>query len=328
MRKRKMDEFELIAHYFTQQKISRADVIVDIGDDCALLDIPTANYVAITTDTLVNGVHFPVETSAFDVGYKSLAVNLSDLAAMGAIPTWVSLALTLPQLDETWLADFSRGFFELATRHSIQLIGGDMTRGPLSITITAQGLVPKNQAIQRQGAKAGDLIYVTNDLGDAGLALSFLKYKTPVAAAHQNALLTRLNRPEPRVDIGIKLRNIASSAIDISDGLAADLGHILKKNHVGANIHVDKLPLSAALQATLSAEDAIHLALNAGDDYELCFTIHPGDETLLHAALSECGSHYTQIGTITHQTGLNLEFTDGRKYHGNIEGYQHFRTKE
>jgi len=239
-----MDEFELIARYFTPQKISRADVIVDIGDDCAILDIPTTSHLAITTDTLVNGVHFPMETAAFDVGYKSLAVNLSDLAAMGATPAWASLALTLPGYDETWLAEFSRGFFDLATRHGVQLMGGDMTRGPLSITVTALGFVPKNQAIQRQGAKPGDLIYVTDTLGDAGLALSFLKNKTAMAAAHQHTILTRLNRPEPRIDIGIQLRPIASSAIDISDGLAADLGHILKKNRVGAHIYVDQLPLS------------------------------------------------------------------------------------
>jgi thiamine-monophosphate kinase len=320
-----MDEFELIAKFFTPQTISRADVILDIGDDCALLDIPPTHHLAITTDTLVNGVHFPLETSAYDIGYKSLAVNLSDLAAMGAMPAWASLALTLPSVDETWLTEFSRGFFELATRHHVQLIGGDMTLGPLSITITAQGLIPKHQAIQRLGAKPGDLIYVTNHLGDAGLALASLQKKIDIAKTHQQTLLTRLNRPEPRIDVGMALRNIASSAIDISDGLAADLKHILKKSQVGATIFVDQLPLSTALQTTLEAEAAIHLALNAGDDYELCFTIHPGDETLLHAALAKCECRYTQIGIITQNSGINFEFTDGRKYHGNIQGYQHFK---
>jgi thiamine-monophosphate kinase len=321
MRRRKMDEFELIAKFFTQQEISRADVILDIGDDCALLDIPADHHLAITTDTLVNGVHFPVETSAFDIGYKSLAVNLSDLAAMGATPAWVSLALTLPSLDETWLAEFSRGFFALAARHQVQLIGGDMTHGPLSITITAQGLLPKNQAITRSGAKPGDFIYVTHTLGDAGFALLAIQNKTDLPPE----IFARLNRPEPRVNIGIKLRNIASSAIDISDGLISDLSHILKKSHVGATICVDQLPLSPTLREMLSPEAAIALALSAGDDYELCFTIRPGDETLLNDTLLQSGHSYTRIGTITAETELNLEFIDGRKYHGNIQGYQHFK---
>jgi thiamine-monophosphate kinase len=321
MQKRKMDEFELIAKFFTSQKISRADVILDIGDDCALLDIPADHHLAITTDTLVNGVHFPIETNAFDIGYKSLAVNLSDLAAMGATPAWVSLALTLPSLNETWLAEFSRGFFELARRHKVQLIGGDTTHGPLSITITAQGLIPKHQAIPRSGAKAGDFIYVTNTLGDAGLALLSIQNQTELPTK----ILARLNRPEPRIDIGIKLRNIASSAIDISDGLVSDLGHILKKSHVGANICVDHLPLSTTLREILSTEAAIAMALSAGDDYELCFTIHPGDETLLHNTLHKSGHAYTRIGTITANTELNLEFIDGRKYHGDAQGYQHFK---
>jgi thiamine-monophosphate kinase len=321
MRRRKMDEFELIAKFFTQQHISRADVILDIGDDCALLDIPADHHVAITTDTLVNGVHFPAETNAFDIGYKSLAVNLSDLAAMGATPAWVTLALTLPLLDETWMAEFSRGFFALATRHQVQLIGGDITHGPLSITITAQGLLPKNQAITRSGAKPGDFIYVTHTLGDAGFGLLAMQNKMVLPPE----IFARLNRPEPRVDIGIKLRNIASSAIDISDGLVSDLGHILKKSHVGATIYVDQLPLSITLREMLPSEEAITLALSAGDDYELCFTIHPGDETLLNDTLLQPGHYCTRIGTITAKTELNLEFLDGRKYHGNTQGYQHFK---
>jgi thiamine-monophosphate kinase len=321
MRKRKMDEFELIAKFFTQQEISRADVILDIGDDCALLAIPADHHLAITTDTLVHGVHFPVETNAFDIGYKSLAVNLSDLAAMGATPAWVTLALTLPSLDETWLLEFSRGFFALATRHQVQLVGGDMTHGPLSVTVTAQGLLPKNQAITRSGAKPGDFIYVTHSLGDAGFALLAIQNKIELPPE----IFARLNRPEPRVDIGIKLRKIASSAIDISDGLVSDLGHILKKSRVGATICVDQLPLSTTLRTKLSPEAAIALALSAGDDYELCFTIHPGDETLLNDVLHQSGHSYTRIGTINANTELNLEFIDGRKYHGNTQGYQHFK---
>ncbi len=315
-----MAEFDLIETFFNQQKQNRNDVIIGIGDDCAVTYIPHNQQLAITTDTLVSGVHFPENTSAYDIGYKSLAVNLSDLAAMGATPAWATLALTLPDENTAWLTEFSRGFFALANQYDMQLIGGDTTRGPLTITITAHGFLPKQHALLRSGAKPNDLIYVTNQLGDAGLALLFLQKKISLSPNNQNAALTKLNRPEPQIEMGIQLRDMANAAIDISDGLAADLGHVLEKSHVGATLYVDQIPLSSALRESLPIDDAITLALTAGDDYELCFTISPEKEKLL----ANTNGTYTKIGVITAATGLNLQFSDGRKYHGNTKGYQHF----
>jgi thiamine-monophosphate kinase len=319
-----MNEFELIKNFCSHQTIQRQDVIVETGDDCAIVEVPKNQQLAITTDTLVAGVHFPLNTSAYDIGYKSLAVNLSDLAAMGATPAWVTIALTLPEVQESWLMDFANGFFSLATRSKVQLIGGDLTRGPLTITIQAHGFVPTGQAITRNKAKVGDLIYVTNTLGDAGLALAIINNQIKIDPTDAEEIMARLNRPEPRWQAGEKLRQIASAAIDISDGLVGDLGHILKKSAVGAVVYVDSLPLSKVLRTCLHEEKAILLALAAGDDYELCFTIPKEHEKLLQAAMKDCHCSCSRIGEITATTGLSLQFKDGRTYYGDITGYQHF----
>ncbi|TAK73541.1 MAG: thiamine-phosphate kinase [Gammaproteobacteria bacterium] len=311
-----MTEFELIKHYFAQQSLHRPDVMLGIGDDAAILSIPAGMELAVTTDTLALDVHFPASASPYDIGYKSLAVNLSDLAAMGATPAWVTLAITLPQADESWIHSFCDGFFTLANRYQVQLIGGDLTHGPLAITVQAIGFIPTRKAILRSGAKAGDLIYVTGTLGEAGLALLSLQGK---ASPVPEDILTRLHRPEPRVTVGEAIRDIAHAAIDISDGLTADLGHILEQSHVGAIIYVDQLPLSH-----LPHEGGIHLALTAGDDYELCFTIPTDKRAELEAKLTALSCRYTCIGTITEQTGLDLRYQNGKKYHGQIGGYQHF----
>jgi thiamine-monophosphate kinase len=317
MQKRKMDEFNIIKEFFTQPS-QRDDVALGSGDDCALVNVPSGQQVAVTTDTLVSGVHFPAETSPFDIGFKAMAVNLSDIAAMGATPAWVTGALTLPAVDKAWLAEFARGFFAVADKYNVQVIGGDLTHGPLTITVQAMGLVPTGKALTRSGASAGDLIYVTNTVGDAGLALQFLTKKISVSPKWQPEILTRLNQPEPRVPFGESLRDIASAAIDISDGLAADLRHILNKSGVGARVFVDKLPLSSALSNSVSAEVAIKLALTAGDDYELCFTV-PGEKISLLADMN-C----TCIGEITSDTQMIFQFTDGSSYDGDTTGYQHF----
>lgn len=309
-----MNEFDIIAQFFAKQIVTRPDVILGIGDDCAIVEVPADQQLAITTDTLVAGVHFPTDTPAFDIGYKSLAVNLSDLAAMGATPAWITLALTLPEKNVRWLTEFSRGLFELAQRYQIQLIGGDITRGPLTITIEAKGFIPKNQALKRSAAKVGDLIYVTNTLGDAALGLLCAEKKISLQPDYQTYLLSRLNRPEPRVEIGEQLRGIAHAAIDISDGLAADLGHILEKSQVGATVYVDALPLSEALLRSVATPQAIELALNGGDDYELCFT----------APKEIHDSRFTCIGIITQTLRLNLLYKDERPYSGKVNGYQHF----
>jgi thiamine-monophosphate kinase len=312
-----MNEFAIIEHFFNSSNIKRNDVMLGIGDDCAIVQPPHDQELLITTDTLVSGVHFLPEMHAYDIGFKSLAVNLSDLAAKGAEPAWMTLALTLPKNDETWLKDFSKGLFELANRYHIQLIGGDLTKGPLSITIQAMGFASKNQSLRRSNAKPGDLIYVSNTLGDAALGLAYLKNSMIIAKPYQDFLISRHSRPEPRIELGKQLRSIAHASIDISDGLAADLGHILDMSHVGATMYVDSLPLSEAMLASVSREEGIALALNGGDDYELCFTVAPDKAHLLNTP-------YTCIGKITNQPGLDLRYQDEKKYNGIHAGYKHF----
>ncbi|MHB1948974.1 MAG: thiamine-phosphate kinase [Gammaproteobacteria bacterium] len=311
-----LHEFDIIAKYFSTQAMQRDDVVLDIGDDCAMVEVAALQQLVITTDTLVAGVHFPINTSAYDIGYKSLAVNLSDLAAMGATPAWFTLALTMPDANEKWLEKFSQGLFAIADRYQIQLIGGDLTRGPLTITITAHGLVPKNQALKRSGAQVGDLIYVTHTLGDAALGLLSLQNKITIASEYKDFIYNKLNRPEPRIETGLHLRNIANAAIDISDGLIADLTHILEMSHVGATVYIDDLPISAAVRQSTS-DHLFDLALSGGDDYELCFTL-PKDKTPL--LKNDC----TCIGVITEKSGLDLRFKDGTSYNRSNKGYQHF----
>src|SRR3990167_3028095 len=319
-----MNEFDIIKQYFDSQKEKRADVLCGIGDDAAIVKPKADEALVITTDTLVADVHFFHSSSPYDIAYKSLAVNLSDLAAMGARPAWITLALTLPNDDEEWLAQFSKGLFHLANQYHIQLIGGDLTHGPLSVTITAFGFVPTQKALLRSHAKPSDLIYVTGTLGDAGLALAYLNKKIKLNAHDADIVLKRFYRPEPRLAIGEQIRDIAHAAIDISDGLAADLNHILKASHVGANIIVDALPLSTTLKQALPQNQAIELALTAGDDYELCFTVPSNMKEALEKKLSSIECHYTCIGNIRVQLGLDLHDQHGKPYEGNILGYQHF----
>lgn len=303
-------EFDIIENFFAKQTIQRCDVALGIGDDAAILTPPLKQQLVITTDTLVAGVHFPFATAAYDIGYKSLAVNLSDLAAMGADPAWITLALTLPEADDEWLNDFCRGLFDLAKKYQVQLVGGDLTRGPLTITIQAQGFVPNNQAIKRSTAHSGDLIFVANTLGDAAFALQ--NKDSPEETR------IRLNRPEPQIELGRKLRGIASAAIDISDGLVADLNHILISSKVGAIVYVDQIPLSRAL-LVLPQDDALKLALTGGDDYALCFTV-PNDKKELLTQIP----NLTWIGIITEKVGLDLRFKQGSSYNSSTLGYRHF----
>ena len=270
-----MTEFELIKHYFTQHTPSRNDVILGIGDDAALVSVPPNQLLAISTDTFIQGIHFPECTSAYEIGYKSLAVNLSDMAAMGAEPAWMTLALSLPAADENWLQAFAAGLFSLANQYNIQLIGGDTTRSPVSITISVYGFTRKDTALRRDTAKPGDKIYVSGTLGDAGLGLQAIQNKCTLSDADRQRAIQRLDHPIPRVELGVALRSLATSAIDISDGLMADLGHIAQASQVGAMINSDALPLSDLLTRNMTHENAKILALTAGDDYELCFTIPP-----------------------------------------------------
>jgi thiamine-monophosphate kinase len=291
-----LSEFSLIQRFFTKQQFTNPSTRLGIGDDCALLSIPEGFELAITTDTMVENVHFFADADPELLGHKLLAVNLSDLAAMGAKPVSVTLALTLPKVDENWLAAFARGFLNLAERYSVDLIGGDTTSGPLTLTVQALGLVPKGRALLRSTARPGDFIYMTGALGDAGLGL---KIKQGYDCANPDAALTRFNRPDPQVEAGLALNGIATACIDLSDGLAGDLGHILQQSRVGACLDWDALPLSTAVQAYINDTGDWVMPLTAGDDYELCFTVSP--EQAKHLTIPA-----TKIGIIESQAGLRL----------------------
>ncbi len=315
-------EFELITHYFSQSFPERPEIVLGIGDDAALCTVSPTMQLAISVDTLVAGVHFPLTTSPYDIGYKSLAVNLSDMAAMAATPAWFTLALTCPHINETWLQGFTEGLLELATATQVCLIGGDTTRGPLTITIQIIGLVPAGQALLRRGATVGDGIYVTGTLGEAGLALQWKTHQLYLAPELQESVELRLNRPTPRLQEGLALRGIASSAIDISDGLLADLGHILTASGVGATLQLADLPLSPLMRKHLSLQTTWQLALSAGDDYELCFTVPPHQEKRLATVLPP--HSYTRIGKIERALGLRCIDHEGQLFVPPQKGYDHF----
>jgi thiamine-monophosphate kinase len=318
-------EFSLIDRYFAAHGRRRPDVALGIGDDCALLIPPVDQQLVVTMDTLVADVHFFAAADPEGLGHKALAVNLSDLAAMGAVPAWAALALTLPKADEDWLDRFCRGLFALADRYGVQLVGGDTTHGPTTvITLQAHGFVPPGQALRRDGAKPGDGIYVTGTRGDAGLALAAAFGKVTVAPEYRDDVRQRLERPEPRITQGLTLRGVASAAIDVSDGLAQDLGHILERSRVGARLEVDRLPLSPALTASLDRDAAIVTALASGDDYELCFTVPPERAAQLEAAAAGWECRCTGIGVITAEPGLRLIRADGSPFRLERLGYDHF----
>ncbi len=320
-----LSEFSLIENYFSKLTSARQDVSLGIGDDCALLQCPSGKEMAVSIDTLVEGVHFFADVSPKALGYKSLAVNLSDLAAMGAEPAWFTLALTLPEHKPDWLRAFTEGLSLAAKPANIQLVGGDTTRGPLTISIQVHGLIDKRRALRRDGANIGDRIYVTGTLGDAGAALKRrLENWSPEVFEETDwqYLQQRLEYPTPRYQLGQQILDYASSAIDISDGLLADLGHILERSHKGAVINPAQLPLSASLKK-LPQEICLPLAMGSGDDYELCFTV-PAE----HAdKLEQFDLNIHCIGEITAEKGLRLVDETGKEM--NIDarkGYDHFGT--
>lgn len=320
-------EFSLIARYFDRVRSSRRDVETGIGDDCALLTVPEKQTLAISTDTLVSGIHFLPDIDPRDLGYKALAVNLSDLAAMGADPAWLTLALTLPDVDEAWLEAFSDSLFELLNYYDMQLIGGDTTRGPLSMTLGIHGFVPNGRALKRSGAKPGDWIYVTGTPGDSAAGLAMLQQRLTVNNLTQaNYLLQRHLRPTPRILQGQALRDIASSAIDLSDGLISDLAHILKASDCGAKVALDALPFSDALRENVSPKQAELFALTGGEDYELCFTVPELNRGVIDVALGRLGVPFTCIGQITADVE-GLHFTrDGEPVEITGKGHDHFIT--
>ncbi|MGX1925695.1 thiamine-phosphate kinase [Vibrio sp. NH-7] len=317
-------EFNLIEKYFVGRQKQRNDVLLAAGDDCALVQVPQGLSVAISTDTLVAGTHFLADADPALVAHKALASNISDLAAMGATPAWVSFALTMPEPDEVWLAPFCESFFSLADYFGIQLIGGDTTKGPLSLTLTVQGLVNPEKALRRNGARVGDRIYVTGNLGDSKAGLDVILSAQQEDKPYESELEQRHYLSSPRVLVGQSLLGLASSAIDISDGLISDLKHILKRSNVGASIDVSTLPVSNELVQFLgSAEQAQQYALSSGEEYELCFTVPEQNLGAIESALAHCGTQITCIGQIRPE-GMFEIHSQGKALDWTLSGYDHF----
>jgi thiamine-monophosphate kinase len=324
-------EFDLIELIRTRCAVQRADVRLGIGDDAALLAPPAGHELAVSTDTLVGGVHFPFATSAHDLGWKALAVNLSDLAAMGATPAWSLLALTLPEATREFVAEFIDGYAELAAQHGVALVGGDTTRGPLAIGVTVHGFVAPGRALRRDGAQPGDLVFVTGTLGDAAAGLRCLDRGDARAHALFNApadtretLIARLNRPTPRVAAGAALRDFASACIDISDGLLADLGHISARSGVGIEIEADALPASSALLSLFDREECLLLQATGGDDYELAFCVPPARAGEVQRDLARIGCGATRIGRVVAGERVRLFDADGSELVPERSGWDHF----
>ena len=313
-------EFDLIARIHARAT-TRGDVVLGIGDDAALLQVPAGMQLVVAMDTLNAGVHFPEATAAADVGWKALAVNLSDLAAMGAAPAWCTLSLSLPQTDGAWIEGFLDGFLALARRHDVALVGGDTTRGPLSICVAVHGVVAPGQALRRDGARAGDDIWVTGTLGDAAAALARLQE----GAADDPVLRARLDRPTPRVEAGVALAGLAHACIDVSDGLLADLGHVCVASGVAATVDVDRLPASDALAQRASAGDLRrHWQAAGGDDYELCFTAAVARRDEVRATLAALAVPVARIGNVHAGAGVRAECDDGAPWRPMRPGYRHF----
>ncbi len=319
-----LSEFDLITKYFTKP-ITNASL--GIGDDCALLMPTPGTQMAISTDMLVSGIHFFPDTDPRQLGHKSLAVNLSDLAAMGAEPVAFTLALALPTVDETWLKPFSEGMFSLAGFHHCELIGGDTTKGPLNICITVFGQIPFGQAIRRDKARHGDDIWISGTIGDARLALAHCRKETVLDEDEFKKVLPRLQMPMPRIALGIALRKIASAALDLSDGLWGDLTHILDASKVGATLNIDALPISPIL-ARQPEKFRILCALGGGDDYELCFTAPVSKRGRVLEVSAKTGIPVTRIGFIENEPGLRLCNNEGELQPFSCHSFDHFRQTE
>jgi thiamine-monophosphate kinase len=314
-------EFEIIERYFTRPSRD-PDVVIGVGDDAAVLAVN--GLVAVTVDTLVVGRHFPDGIAAPLLGYRALAVNLSDLAAMGAEPRWATLALTLPKADELWLDGFSRGLFDLAERHGVSLVGGNLARGPLSVTIQLIGRVERGRFLTRAHGNVGDDVYVTGTLGDSAAGVALINERVETAHGSAGAALKeRFYRPVPRVAAGLALRSLASAAIDVSDGLIADLGHICERSGCGAVIDVEHVPLSAELMSICPPQIALAHALAGGDDYELCFTAPPSRAEEIERALGGTGTSVTRVGQLVPGQEVVCR-RDGEPYKPKSRGYRHF----
>ena len=318
-------EFSLIDRIRQRTAQSRDDVRLGIGDDAALLAVPSGQELAVAIDTMVEGVHFPRDTPAADIGWKALAVNLSDLAAMGATPAWALLALTLPRADEALIDGFADGFAQLAQTYRLALVGGDTTRGALTISVAVHGFVPPGKALTRAGAQVGDAVLVTGTLGDAASGLQLLQQRRR-GDAQSNYLIERLNRPTTRVAAGLALRERASACIYVSYGLLADLGHICATSGVGAEIEAALLPRSSALLDLFDDVSSRGFALSGGDDYELCFTVPPQRVASVQADLARLGCGATRIGRIVEGEGVKVRDANGQWLESAHQGWDHFRA--
>ena len=320
-------EFELIRRFFMRHpavQSAQPGVIVGIGDDAAVLRLPPDTELVAAVDTLVAGRHFPEGTDAHSIGHRALAVNLSDLAAMGATPAWATLALTVPSVDVAWMERFCAGFWDLADAHGVALVGGDTTRGPLTISVQIMGHVPSGTALRRSGARDGDLLAVTGTLGDSGAGLAFvLKPPPPETRVAAVELLRRFEYPTPRVQFGIAARGIATAAMDLSDGLVGDLPKLAQTSGLAAHVAVERLPLSQAMRAAVPIAHAREFALAAGDDYELLLAVPAARYTELAAAAGRLNLTLTTIGEFRDGGGVTWSL-NGRDFAPGVQGWDHF----
>jgi len=320
-----LSEFELIRRFFTHRARS---AVLGVGDDAAIVRARRGVDLVVTTDLLLSGRHFRPDAAPVQLGHKALAVNLSDIAAMGAVPRWATLALALPKADVHWLAAFSRGFMRLARRHGVDLIGGDTTRGPLAICVQVIGEVPAGRSLRRDGARVADEVWVSGQLGDAGLALAAIAHRVPLSRREQAGIATRLHAPTPRVDLGVALRGIAGSAIDISDGLLADLGHICERSGVAAVVELERIPCSATMRRHLSRAAARTALIAGGDDYELCFTARRRDRERIVRVARRLHLALTRVGEIVPRRRgappVSVLDRDGRALTPRKTGFDHF----
>jgi thiamine-monophosphate kinase len=321
-----MNEFELIHRYFTRPA-RRA--VLGVGDDCALIALQAGQELALSTDMLVAGRHFLHDTDPEALGHKALAVNLSDCAAVGAQPRYALLAVALPEVNPDWLERFSRGLFALADRFGVDLIGGDTTRGPLMLCVTIIGEVPVGRALLRSGARAGDTVWVSGELGTAAAGLAILRGKLDLPEPERRQAIEALQRPTPRVELGVALRGIASGALDVSDGFIGDLGHILERSAVGAEVDLSRLPCRDWLRARLGPSASRHFALGCvlagGDDYELCFTAPPEQEARVLEAGRQAGVAVTPVGQIVAGVALTVRDEQGRPLDlSGLRAFDHF----
>jgi len=324
---RSLSEFDVIRRFFTHRAPGTA---LGVGDDAALVRVRAGMELAVSADMLIEGRHFVAGADPRQLGHKALAVNLSDMAAMGAKPRWATLALALPRVDPRWLDEFARGFMSLARRHGVDLIGGDTTRGPLAMSVQIMGEVPKGQALRRDGAKPGDDVWVSGRIGGAALALAALKRRLRVPPRERRALDARLNTPEPRVALGLGLRRVANSAIDISDGLLADLGHICERSNVAAVIEWEALPATPFVRSQAQqTEVAVQAILAGGDDYELCFTAPKSQRGNVLWAADRAHTEVMLVGQIVRRARgrppIQLLDSIGKPMRVRSQGYDHFR---